>query len=293
MWRSLSRKARNKELIFCSDRYYNIIIKAIKPFIKEFLLFGAKQARACVFAGSFFVLLFLSHYITFGLYRYDFLFLSAVSLQTFLLLAKIETIDEFKTIVLFHILGFSLEVFKTNPSIGSWYYPEPGYFKIFNVPLYSGFMYAAIGSYIAQAWRLFKIRLQQYPPLIYSVPLASLVYLNFFTHHFIYDIRYVLMLAVVFVFFRSRVYFTILYKEYWMPLVASFVFIAFFIWIAENIGSYLGAWKYPDQLVTWTSVSLRKIESWSLLIIISFILIAELKRVKEGRQQKKGILTRN
>src|SRR5882724_9835687 len=98
----------------------------IKEIVRDFFIFGVKEARACVFAGSFFILLFLSHYITFGLYRYDFLFLAAVLLQVILLLTKIETFDEFKTIILFHVLGFTLEVFKTNPAIGSWYYPEPG-----------------------------------------------------------------------------------------------------------------------------------------------------------------------
>ncbi len=252
----------------------------VHEYIYDFFVFGLKEARACVFAGSFFVLLFLSHYITFGLYRYDFLFLAAVLLQIILLATKIETFDEFKTIVLFHVLGFTLEVFKTNPAIGSWYYPEPGYLKLFNVPLYSGFMYAAVGSYIAQAWRIIKIRLENYPPVWVCATLAVLIYLNFFTHHFIWDLRYFLAVAVVIIFWKTKIFFTVTSREYWMPLVVGFVLTAFFIWIAENAGTFLGAWKYPDQLNTWTTVSSRKIESWSLLVIISFILIAELKRLK-------------
>jgi len=66
-----------------------------------------------------------------------------------------------------------------------------------------------------------------------------------------------------------------------MPVAISFLLIAFFIWIAENISTYLGAWKYPDQLMTWNMVSFGKISSWYLLVIISFILIANLKHLKD------------
>src|SRR4029077_3290693 len=113
---------------------------------------------ASIFAGSFFLLLFLSNHLPlFGLYRYDFLFVAALLIQAVLYFTGIETKDEVKTIFLFHIIGFALEVFKTNPAIGSWSYPEPGLFKIMNVPLYSGFMYAAVGSYISQAWRIMDL----------------------------------------------------------------------------------------------------------------------------------------
>jgi uncharacterized membrane protein YoaT (DUF817 family) len=139
--------------------------------MKEFLIFGIKQIRCCVFAGSFFALLFLSNHIPlFGLARYDFLFLGAVLLQIILLTTRIETRDEAKTIVLFHLVGFALEVFKTSPEIGSWSYPEEGLFKIANVPLYSGFMYAAVGSYISQAWRIFDLSLDKYPSYWFSIP---------------------------------------------------------------------------------------------------------------------------
>lgn len=151
------------------------------------------------------------------------------------------------------------------------------------VPLYSGFMYAAIGSYMAQSWCLLKLRLSGYPHIGLSAMLCALIYLNFFAHHFIYDLRYVHMVAVVALFWRTRVHFTVSRREYWLPMVSAFVLIAFFIWIAENMGTLLGAWKYPDQLVTWTTVSVHKIGSWSLLVIVSLILVAELKRVKERR----------
>lgn len=261
----------------------------MKAFLREFLVFGVKQARACIFAGSFFLLLFLSHYVTFGLARYDFIFIGAVLLQALLVLFKVETIDEVKVILLFHFIGFVLEVFKTHPSIGSWAYPEYGFFKILNVPLYSGFMYAAVGSYIAQAWRIFDLKLKQAPSYWIPVVLSFLIYLNFFTHHYIPDIRYLLMLGVIIVFWKTTVEFTVIKKVRIMPLPVSFFLIAFFIWVAENIATLLGAWKYPDQLITWTTVSLHKIGSWSLLVIISFMIIAYLKNLKkEGNKQVFG-----
>lgn len=257
-------------------------MEKVKNFTKEFIIFGLKQARACIFAGSFFVLLFLSHHITIpGLPRYDFLFLGAVLLQIILVATKIETKDELKTILVFHVIGFALEAFKTHPSIASWHYPEFGYFKILNVPLYSGFMYAAIGSYIAQAWRIFKLHLTHVPPYWLTVTLSGLIYINFYTHHYIPDFRYVLIVLVFALFGQSWVEYTVIEKRRRMPMILSFGLIAFFIWIAENMGSFLGAWKYPEQMVTWTTVSTTKITSWFLLVIISYFLIAYLKMVKE------------
>lgn len=255
--------------------------KRCKQFCKEFIVFGLKQARACIFAGSFFVLLFISHHINFfGLPRYDFIFIVAVLIQIALVKFKFETIQEAKMIALFHLIGLALELFKTHPAIGSWSYPEFGYLKIATVPLYSGFMYAAVGSYIAQAWRLFDMKLERYPSYKYSIVLAAAIYLNFFTHHYLWDVRYLLGGLVIILYARTMVQFTVIKKTRRMPLTVSFVLIAFFIWIAENISTFLGAWKYPDQMITWTTVSAHKIVSWSLLVIISFILVAHLKHVK-------------
>jgi len=250
----------------------------------EFFVFGLKQARACLFAGTFFVLLFLSSRIPLGpIPRYDFLFVSAVLVQIILYATKIETKDEVKTIALFHILGLLLELYKTNPAIGSWSYPEMSYLNIGTVPLFSGFMYAAVGSYISQAWRIMKLKLTG--PIHYraAAVLAIAIYLNFFTHHFLPDFRWILTVLVFVLSWGVWVEFTVTDKIRRLPLSVSFLLIAFFIWIAENISTYLGAWKYPDQLTTWNMVGLGKISSWFLLVIISFILVANLKHVKEGR----------
>lgn len=255
--------------------------------MKEFLIFGIKQARSSIFAGLFFVLLFISNHIPlFGLPRYDFLFIAAVLIQVILYYSGLETKDELKVICMFHIIGLILELYKTNPAIGSWSYPEYGFFKIATVPLYSGFMYAAVGSYISQAWKVLKLELTNYKHYIISVILCVLIYLNFFTNHYIYDLRIFLIIAVFIFFLKTRVYFTVTDKRRWMPLNIGFILIAFFIWVAENISTYLGAWKYPDQIHTWSVVSTNKVTSWFLMVIISFILVAYLKHFKKDVLKK-------
>lgn len=68
--------------------------------------------------------------------------------------------------------------------------------------------------------------------------------------------------------------------RYRMPLTLSFILIGFFIWIAENIATFFGAWQYPDQKDAWSLVHLGKISSWLLLVIVSFLIVATLKQVK-------------
>lgn len=261
-------------------------IKASRFLLSEFCLFALKEAQACIFAGAFFLLLLLSKIIPvhdlIGLYRYDFLFIAAVLIQIFLYLFRLETKDEIKVICLFHVIGLVLELYKTHPSINSWSYPEEGYLKIGTVPLYSGFMYAAVGSYICQAWKILKLELSDYKHYKKSIFLGILIYLNFFTNHFVYDFRLFLILGIFLLFWQTKVFFIISEKKYSMPLVLSFILIAFFIWLAENMATYLGAWKYAYQLSNWHVVSFHKISSWFLLVIISFMIVANLKHFKEN-----------
>jgi uncharacterized membrane protein YoaT (DUF817 family) len=255
--------------------------------MKEFLIFGLKQARACIFAGSFFVLLYISNKIPlFEFHRYDFLFIAAILIQLVLYLTKVETKDEIKVIFMFHLIGLGLELFKTHPAVASWSYPEAGFFKIYTVPLYSGFMYAAVGSYISQAWKILELKILNFNHYLWSLILCALIYLNFFTNHFIQDMRWILIPIVFIFFWKTKVQFIVTDKVRSMPLNLGFALIAFFIWIAENIGTYLGSWKYPNQIHAWTVVSTNMITSWFLLVIISFILVAYLKHFKKDVLKK-------
>lgn len=47
-----------------------------------------------------------------------------------------------------------------------------------------------------------------------------------------------------------------------------------------------GAWKYPNQIDTWSLVHLGKVSSWLLLVIVSFLIVASLKQVKEQSPTK-------
>jgi len=253
-----------------------------RRFVTEFLMFGLKEARACLFVGLFFtaVLLIPRHGLL-GMPRYDALLVVALLVQGWLVWTGLESIDELKAITLFHVLGFGLEVFKTSTGIQSWSYPDFAYSKLFGVPLFSGFMYAAVGSYIIQAWRLFDLRVEHHPPYWMAFVIALLIYANFFTHHYIGDYRWYLAACALGLYARATVVFRPLDVDRKMPLLLSFVLIGFFIWLAENISTFFGIWRYPNQFGAWSTVHLGKWSSWSLLVIMSFTLIANLKHIKE------------
>lgn len=248
----------------------------------EFLYFGIKEARACLFVALFFVAVFsIPRQGCFGLPRYDVLLGVAILIQVWMVWSKLETLDELKAICLFHALGFALEVFKTSSGIKSWAYPDFAYTKLWGVPLFSGFMYAAVGSYIIQAWRLFDLRVTHHPPYWMAAVVALLIYANFFTHHFIGDYRWYIAALALGLYARSMVVFRPCERDRRMPLLVAFVLIGFFIWLAENISTFFGIWRYPNQLGAWSVVHLGKWSSWSLLVIMTFTIVAHLKHIKQ------------
>ena len=124
------------------------------------------------------------------------------------------------------------------------------------------------------------LQIDHWPHPILSISICSLIYLNFFTHHFTYDIRWVLTVLLIIIFFRTTVKYQLNEKTFKMPMTLAFLLIGFFIWIAENITTFLGAWQYPNQEHSWSVVHIGKISSWFLLVVISIIIVAQLKRVK-------------
>ncbi|SDB92904.1 DUF817 domain-containing protein [Shouchella lonarensis] len=250
--------------------------------MKTFLYFGYGQALSCVFPVIIFLTLAFSQWFSVPfLPRYDLILIVCLLAQGAMLYFKLETLDELKVICLFHLIGLGLEIYKVH--MGSWVYPEEAYSMIFGVPLYSGFMYASVASYICQAWRRFDLRMTGWPRSLYAVSLCVLIYANFFTHHFVWDARWLLKGLLILVFLRTVVFFRVNGKVFRMPLTVSFLLIGFFIWIAENITTFYGAWQYPNQEATWSLVHIGKISSWFLLCVISVIIVAQLKRVKLGQ----------
>jgi uncharacterized membrane protein YoaT (DUF817 family) len=247
----------------------------------ELFQFTLKEARSCIFAGLFFAsVLLIPRAGLLGIPRYDVLFCIALLIQGWLLFTGRESTDELKAICLFHLLGFALEVFKTSSGIKSWSYPDFAYTKVFGVPLYSGFMYAAVGSYIIQAWRLLNLRVEHHPPYWMAGVIASAIYLNFFTQHFIGDYRWYLAVAALGLYARATVIFRPHMRDRKMPLFLALILIGFFLWLAENLGTFFGLWSYPHQLEAWAAVHVSKWSAWSLLVLMSFTIVTNLKHIK-------------
>jgi len=246
--------------------------------LAEFILFGLKQAWACLFAGLMLGLIITTKLVwnpDWPIYRYDALFAAAVLIQATFLALKLESFDEAKVILIYHVVGTLMELFKTD--VGSWTYPEAAIVRIAGVPLFSGFMYAAVGSYMARVIRAFDMRFSNYPRFIWTVLLSIAIYVNFFSHHYLPDARWLLFLWTLALFGRVRVYFTVDRVQRWMPLVVAGILTAFFLWVAENIGTATGTWLYPG-VTGWHLVSLHKLGSWYLLLTISFVLVTIVNR---------------
>lgn len=250
----------------------------------EFLMFGLKQGWACLFGGLMLALLVGTHLLwpliwpdgNGPLARYDFLVVAALGIQAGMLLLKLETWEEARVIFVFHVVGTIMELFKT--AHGSWIYPEPSLLRIGEVPLFSGFMYAAVGSYIARVQRIFDIRFRRYPPLWATWVLAAAIYINFFSHHWLPDVRWALFVASFVLFGRGWFYFTADRARRRMPFLLGFFLVAVFIWLAENLGTLSRAWIYPDQADGWAMVSFAKLGSWFLLMMISVVLVSLVHR---------------
>ncbi len=260
------------------DRARRLLARApesrVWSFLVEFLVFGLKQGWASIFGAAMLAVLFASKlWYPEGawLARNDAVTIAAVVIQVLMVALRLESLRELRVIILFHVVGTGMELFKT--SVGSWTYEGPGVLHLYGVPLYSGFMYAAVGSYMVRVYRLFDLRFTRYPPRWATAVLAALIYANFFTHHYIWDFRWVLVVLVLGLFGASMMQFRIHRARARMPLVLAFLLVALFIWIAENIATWSNAWAYPDQLDGWQPVSITKLVSWFLLMIISVVLV--------------------
>jgi len=247
--------------------------------VRKLAVFTREQALSCLFPGVIFASLAVTKLFEVpGLPRYDLLLLICIGMQVLMVAAKLETRDELRVITCFHIIGTALELFKVQA--GSWSYPEEGWTKLFGVPLYAGFMYASVASYICQAWRRMRLAIDGWPPSWLAAGIAGALYLNFYTHHYMMDLRWVLLAVMLLAFRRTWVRYTVDGTPLRMPMTVAFGLIAFFVWIGENIGTLLGAWQYPNQVHAWQLVHWGKLSSWFVLVSLSVILVGQLKRVK-------------
>ncbi len=255
---------------------------AARTVLPEFALFVLKQGWACLFGGLMLGAIIGSKLVwqaDWPIHRYDALFLFALATQAAFLRLRLETRDEARVIVLFHLTGTAMEWFKVHA--GSWSYPEPALMKLMGVPLFSGFMYAAVGSYIARVIRIFDMRFTPYPPFGLTMALALAIYANFFAHHVLPDLRYVLFAATLVLYARTRVWFRIARSHRWMPLPLAAALCSLALWLAENIGTITGTWLYSGQ-TAGQAVSFAKLGSWYLLLYVSFVTVTLVSRAALG-----------
>ncbi len=255
----------------------------MRKFLVEIWYFFIANLRASYFGAFLLSIFLLTEVITIPLIsRYDFIFLAAIGFQICALVFRFERFKEFFVIIVFHMLATAMELFKTHPAIGSWMYPDIGsaIFVLGTVPLFSGFLYSAVGSYISRAFLFLELSYEHFPPYFHLWILSALIYLNFFTHHFFYDLRYLLFAYILVLFFKTTVHFQMHRKQHTMPFLLAAFLTALFVWIAENIGTFTNVWLYPSQLEYWHLVSFNKIGSWFLLLVLSFALVSIIYRDK-------------
>nr|WP_222592885.1 DUF817 domain-containing protein [Cellulomonas persica] len=246
-----------------------------RAWLVELVVFTLKQAWACLF-GALLLAAILAARLWYPddapLARNDALTLVAVALQVLMLVTRLETVREMRVVLLFHVVGTVMEVFKTD--VGSWSYAADGMLRVGAVPLFSGFMYGAVGSYLARVMRIFDLRFDRYPRRWLTAVVAVAIYANFFTHHWWWDARWLLVAAVVVVYGRCVMHVRVLTQVRRMPVLVAFLLVSSVIWVAENVATFAGAWLYPAQAAGWHLVSPHKLVAWFLLMLISVVLVA-------------------
>ena len=251
----------------------------IRRLTSQLLRFAWLEVQSCVFAIGVFAGLAVAYAVPLPMARYDFLLLWCLALTFGFWALGLETWREVLVIFGFHALGLALEIFKVQQ--GSWLYPGDAVTKVAGVPLFSGFMYAAVGSYICQAWRRFDLRVSHYPrrrPPWWrsaSTPTSSPTTTSS-------TCACCGRPSGLWVLRRCQVHFTVGDARYRMPLALSFLLIGFFLWLAENGATFLDAWNYPGQVDVWEAVHASKLGAWALLVSMSFVLVATVK-AQEGR----------
>lgn len=93
----------------------------------------------------------------------------------------------------------------------------------------------------------------------------------------------VLFVALVILYWKCWVSYTINKTVRRMPLLVSALLITFFIWIAENIGTFTKAWLYPNQTFSWDMVRIGMLGSWLLLMVISIIMVDLLHYIRSRK----------
>lgn len=204
--------------------------------VRQLVRFGLLQARCCAFAVALVGGIAVSGLLPeLPLARYDLVLLYGIGLAVVARWVGWDSARDTVVIAGCHLVGLLFELVKVR--LGSWSYPEDAVTKVAGVPLYGGFLYAAVGSYVCRSWELLDLRLSGYRPSVMAW-LAGAVYVNFFSHHWLPDARWVLAVAMLCATAGTWVRYTVGERHYRMPLALAFVLIGFFLWVAENAATY-------------------------------------------------------
>src|SRR4051794_2562132 len=86
-------------------------LERLPLWLSEFILFGLKQAWACLFAALMLGLILATKLVwqpDWALHRYDFLLLAALSIQALFLALKMERLEEAAVILVYHLVGTTM-----------------------------------------------------------------------------------------------------------------------------------------------------------------------------------------
>lgn len=242
--------------------------------MRAFLGFFLAEVRASVFALGLFLGLALSH-LPLPLERYDFLLVWCLGLQGAMIATGREWGREIVIVAAFHLLGLGLEAYKVRH--GSWSYPEPALTKVLDVPLYSGFMYASVASYMLGAKRVMRLEFAAMPPRWVLVVGLVAVYANFLLARLFGDVRWWIVLLLATALWRARAVFDYGAGRVRMPVILALALIGGFVFLAENLCTALGTWVYPRQASGWRPVEAGKIVSWILMSTVAFLTITLMR----------------
>lgn len=90
----------------------------------------------------------------------------------------------------------------------------------------------------------------------WTAVVAAGIHLNFFTHHWLPDVRGPLAALLLIALTGTTVHYTVGTRY------------------LENLATYSGAWRYPHQLDGWEPVAVTKFGAWALLVSVTFVLAA-------------------
>lgn len=247
--------------------------------------FSYKQLNSCIFGIALLILIALTalfYPADAWMSRYDFLAIAALTIQVLFILFKIETLKESAMIFIFHFLGMMMEIFKTK--MGSWSYTQSGILYLYGVPLFTGFMYASVGSYILRFQRNFHCTFTCFPSYPWILFVALLAYVNFMTHHYMWDMRWIILILSALIFWRTTITFELSVGALKLPFLMVLISLGSLLWIAENIGTFYTIWTYPHQTNLWQMVSPQKIISWYLLVLTALAIVYGLYPIaRQGR----------